>query len=297
MRESELLEHIRVRSAGLAGAGGVVVGPGDDCAAVQLGDGLTLATVDQLIDGRHFRLGETSLDMAARKAVARSVSDIAAMGGRPRFGLATGALPRGFERGDELFDRMHHWGNVLGCPLVGGDIAVTDGPMVLTVTVIGSAHGARGPVLRSGARAGNGVYVTGGLGGSLASGRHLSFAPRIAEGVWLCDVLGERLGAMIDLSDGLGRDGARVAAASGVCIELDPRVLPLNAGVTDWRAGVSDGEDYELLFTASGDVPGACPATGTRVTRIGTVVAGTGCIVVDGRQRVDASEMGWDHRP
>lgn len=296
MRESELLEHIRVRSAGLAGAGGVVVGPGDDCAVLLVGDGLMLATVDQLIDGRHFRLGETAIDMVARKAVARSVSDIAAMGGIPRFALATGALPRGFERGDALFERMHHWGNEFGCPLVGGDIAMTDGPMVLTVTVLGVARGARGPVLRAGARVGDGVFVTGALGGSFNSGRHLSFVPRVTEGQWLCDVLGERLGAMIDLSDGVGRDGGRVADASGVCIEIEAGWLPRHAGVVDWRAAVSDGEDYELLFTASGDVPGVCPATGVSVTRIGVVSAGSGCVVVDGSARVDVRDLGWDHR-
>lgn len=296
MRESELLEHIRIRSASLAGVGDVLVGPGDDCAVLRVGGEAMLATVDQVIDGRHFVLAQTPLDLIARKAVARSVSDIAAMGGSPRFGLATGALPRGFDHGDALFERLHHWAGAMGCPLVGGDIAATEGPMVLTVTVLGLVHSSRGPVRRSDARPGDSVYVTGALGGSLASGRHLSFTPRVAEGAWLCDALGECLGAMIDVSDGVGRDAGRIASASGVCVEIDARALPRHAEVRDWAAAASDGEDYELLFTARGEVPEACPATGVPITRIGHVVAGSGCVFLEGSQRIDGREMGWDHR-
>jgi thiamine-monophosphate kinase len=236
------------------------------------------------------------IDRVARKSVARSVSDIAAMGGRPAWALATGALRDGFDGGDELFDAMARWARHWGCPLIGGDIARVAGPTVLTVTVMGRAHAKRGPVLRSGAQPGDGVYVTGALGGSLASGRHATFEPRLAEASWLCETLGDRLHAMIDVSDGLGRDAGRLAEASKARLEIDAGALPLHAGVGSWREAVSDGEDYELCFAASGAVPDRCPAAGVSVTRIGRVVAGSGCVVVTGNgERIDASTMGWDH--
>ena len=297
MHESELLAHIEQRSRDLAGRGAIVVGPGDDAAVLNL-RGLTLVTVDHLVEGRHFEPRTTTIEQLARKAVARSVSDIAAMGGRPTAALATGCLPFGYEQGDELFDRMAYWARHWGCPLVGGDIAMSDGPLVLTVTVIGTAHGSRGPVLRSTARAGDVVYVTGALGGSLASGRHLSFEPRVEEAAWVCDALGAGLHAMIDLSDGLGRDAARVARASNVRIRLEAASIPLHSGVADWRTGAADGEDYELLFMADPAVSVAdrCSQSGTAITRIGTVSAGGGGVLVslaDGEVSVD--ELGWEH--
>lgn len=303
MRESELLRHIEKRSRDLAGRGAVVVGPGDDAAVLNLDAG-TLVTVDQLVAGRHFDPGAATIDQIARKAVARSVSDIAAMGGRPTCALATGCLPSGFAAGDELFDRMAQWGRHWGCPLVGGDIAMSDGPMVLTVTVIGRAHERRGAVLRSSARAGDAVYATGAFGGSLESGRHLSFEPRVAEGGWLCDALGDALHAMIDVSDGLGRDAGRVARAAGVRVVIEADALPLHPGVSSWREGASDGEDYELMFTVESGaaVPKSCPASGVSITRIGTVTdaagdsGGSGCFIrTPDNQLHAAEELGWDH--
>ncbi len=296
MRESELLEHIYARSAGIRASGGwaVVVGPGDDAAVLRSPKGDTLiVTVDQLVEGRHHQTG-TAIDLIARKAVARSVSDIAAMGGRPTWATATAVLPPGFTRADELFDRMAHWAGVWGCPLVGGDLATHHSPkhpLTLTVTIAGVPE--RGPVTRSGARVGDGVYVTGLLGGSLDSGRHLTFDPRVHEAAGLVGVLGDRLHAMIDLSDGLGRDAGRLAAASGVRVEIDAAALPMHPGVLDWNAAMGDGEDYELCFCAEGAVPDAIE--GVPITRVGTVVAGSGCVVEALGERHDVSALGWDH--
>lgn len=298
MHEDQLLRRIADRTRALAGRGGVEIGPGDDCAMLRVGaGGQLLATVDHLIEFRHFEPG-TPLDLVARKAVARSVSDVAAMAGTPRWALATGAIPADWpqQRAEELFDAMHRWAEGFGCPLVGGDIASlpTGAPLVLTVTVLGEPHPSRGPVRRGGARPGQGVYLTGAVGGSLHSGRHLTFQPRVPEARWLADELGARLAAMIDVSDGLGRDAGRLARAGGVAIELNERAVPRHpdAGPTF----LADGEDYELLFAAEGPVPDLCPATGTPITRIGTVAAGSGCVVVaaDGR-RLPADESGWDH--
>lgn len=298
MRESELLAHIADRSADLAARfPGVVVGPGDDCAVVRA-EGDLLLTVDQLVAGRHFEPG-TLVELIARKAVARSVSDIAAMGGTPRWGLATGLLPRGYEQADALFDAMARWGREFGAPLVGGDVATWDGGLVITCTVGGAVHPRRGAVLRSGARVGDELWVTGRIGGSLGSGRHLEFTPRVKEGQWLCDTLGTDLHAMIDVSDGVGIDAGRIAAASGVGVEIELENVPRHEGVEAALRAIGDGEDYELLFAvkAGARLPDVAP-TGTQLTRIGRVVAGPAgsCIAIDaGGKRIDVSRQGWEH--
>ena len=146
MRESELHDHIDRRSRGLSGAfSQVVVGPGDDAAIVRTGttDSGTLQaiTVDQLIASRHFDPAlldsPEGRDLVARKAIARSISDLAAVAASPRWSLATAALPASFKHADDLFDRMFAWANHWRCPLVGGDIAATTGPLTLTVTAAG----------------------------------------------------------------------------------------------------------------------------------------------------------------
>ncbi len=302
MREGEWLAHIYRRSAGLPER--VLVGPGDDCAVLAAAPGPMLLKVDQLVEGRHFRPG-TPIELIGRKAVARAVSDVAAMGGVPTAALAAATLPRGFEHALALFDAMSRWALRFGCPLVGGDIctlaADQPGPLTLGVSVVGVPHATRGPVLRSGARPGDVVYVTGVLGGSFERatglGRHLTFEPRLAEAAWLCDELGDRLHAMMDLSDGLGRDAGRLAEASGVGIHLEASELPAAAG-SAWSEAASDGEDYELLFTAdpSARVPERVPLVGTRVTRVGIVTPGLGCTIrTPGGDILDAREMGWEH--
>lgn len=297
MDELALLKRIADRSTDLISVfDRVIVGPGDDCAIVRSlrGDDLLLTT-DQLIEGEHF-VSETSLDLIARKAIARSISDLAAMAGSPLCSLVAAALPGDCDFADELFDAMSRWARHWHCPIVGGDIASTDGPLTLTVTIVGEPATERSPVLRSTARPGDRVFVTGHLGGSLASGRHLSFEPRLIEADWLTSTLGDRLGAMIDLSDGLGLDASRLAEASGLRIELDAIRLPLHAGVAGWKQGLGDGEDYELCLTASGNVPAQCPATGTPITRVGRVVKGAGCVILapDGTIH-DTARFGFAH--
>jgi len=299
MRESELLDHVARISSGMGVRfGQVVVGPGDDGAVVRTAGGDTLIlTVDQLVDRRHVEPG-TPVELIARKAVARSISDLAAMGAEPFVGLATGALPPSYEEGEALVDHLHRWGEHWGLPLVGGDIASTDGPMLLTVTAVGRLRTDDrgrpiGPFLRSTARPGDDVFVTGVLGGSLESGWHLHFEPRLAEAFEIASQLGEHLHAMIDLSDGLGRDADRVGRASGVRLEIDAARLPLRAGVEDWTRAAGDGEDYELLLTAGPDRVVDPPMT----TWIGRVVEGEpGCVIIEpggGRRR--GRDLGWDH--
>lgn len=329
MRESELLAHIYERSRGLVTPSAtILVGPGDDCAVVEAssggahgsGGGPLLLKVDQVVAGRHFDMG-APVDAIAHKAMARAVSDIAAMGGTPMVSLCGAVLPHDYAHADALFDAMHAWANSLGCPLVGGDISTLapkqPGPLVLGVTIVGRPHAARGPVLRSTAKVGDGVYVTGQLGNSLASGRHMTFEPRVREGQWLCDALGAGLTAMMDISDGLGRDAGRMGVASGVVLEIDAAAIPLHADCRGWEQAAGEGEDYELLFCvdegrAGAKLPAMCPpgagagggastGIGTRLTRIGQVRATTASekagsvIVAASGQRLRADEMGWEH--
>lgn len=344
MRESDLLHHISRRSADLSAEfPQVLVGPGDDCAVVHTPSGdHFLLTTDQLVEGRHFTAPsahgwrkdgeyplcctrEGYLDLIARKAVARSVSDIAAMGGTPFSALATACLPPGFpqDAADHLFDGMHKWASHWKCPLVGGDIASfakeMPGPMVLTTTVVGLPHAKRGPVLRSSAKADDDVYVTGVLGGSFASNHHMIFEPRLEEARALLDAGAKSgglvIGSMMDLSDGLGRDAARIGRASVRVLELDAARLPMREGVGDWRQAAGEGEDYELLFTAwtpSND-PRPFEVCGTRVTSIGRVLgrddgAGpeyenvrhvfrTGGAIIRTPEGTwtDAEGLGWEH--
>ncbi len=265
MSESDLLAHIFSISGGInASSGDVLVGPGDDCAAVQIGSGdILLLTVDQLVEGRHFSSG-TPIDLIARKAVARSMSDIAAMGGVPRWSLATGLLPDGYEHGQALSAALHRWSRHWQTPMIGGDIAFGPGPLSLSVTVIGSmaavtpSEPTPGPILRSGAKVGDLLWLSGPVGGSFASGHHLHFEPRLDVGRAAVRANassaagGGVVHAMIDLSDGLGRDAARVGKASGVVLEIDawqvPRKTDQAGNVLPWMQACCEGEDYELLL-------------------------------------------------
>ncbi|MEQ9096376.1 MAG: thiamine-phosphate kinase [Phycisphaerales bacterium] len=292
MKERELLSRIADRSADLARAfGHVLVGPGDDCAVVAGQPHPLLLTTDHLVQHRHFN-DDLRLELVARKAILRSVSDIAAMAGTPSWALATALLPVGYAHANELFDHMARFAREFGCPLVGGDIASlppeSNGPISLTVTVGG--HAAR-PILRSGARAGDHVYVTGALGGSLRNHRHALAQPRIE----IAQQLADRLHAMIDLSDGLGVDAGRVARASGVGIELDAHAIPIHPDAQGLSAAIGDGEDYELLFTSAHDLRGQ--VDGVTVTRIGRVVTGQpGAFVMmpDGSTQ-DVTNQGFEH--
>lgn len=311
MRERDLLEHIQ-RAA--AQDPHILVGPGDDCAVVRSPSGETLLlTVDHLVEGTHFtRLPkDPSLDvihLIARKAVARSLSDIAAMGGTPIAALATACFPAEFphDLARVLADALHQWGRHWSCPIVGGDVAEfardRAAPLVLTTTVLGQAP-PRGAILRSGARPGDALYITGSIGDAFKSGRHMTFEPRLREAAFLAGLPGDqRPTAMIDLSDGLGLDVTRLARASHVTLVIEPALVPLSAGEVEWRDAFADGEDYELAFTAPPDapIPAVCPQTGTRITRIGcaevTEPGESRCLALlsDGG-RLDLCEAGFLH--
>lgn len=314
MRESELLSHIANIAAHQARQYPfVALGPGDDCALVRSpsGDPLLL-TVDNVVEGRHFT-PETPVDLIARKAIARSISDIAAMGARPLCALAAAVLPTDYPHARELASAIHRWGEFFRCPVVGGDVSSADGPLVISVTVVGTSpetstdSGSWRPLTRSGARAGDELWLTGPLGASLASGRHLRFTPRINEG--LVAAHSPLVHAMIDLSDGLGRDAARMAEASGVRITLDASRLPRTSECRAWLGACRDGEDYELLIAAAPELrtnhAGVIPAAAglppvPLIGPIGLVSAiddrhPAECTIFTPDGPHDAASMGWEH--
>lgn len=222
-------------------------GIGDDCAVLPASRGAQLITVDPVIFGRHFD-ATVAPEAVGAKLLKRNLSDLAAMGGRPVAAVLALTLDRrvsqawleGFYRGLAAAARRHR---VL---IVGGDVAQADGVVAASLTLLGEAAGPR-VVTRTGAAAGDAIYVTGRLGGSLASGHHFRFTPRLAEGAWLARQPGVR--AMMDLSDGLAKD-LHALTPHGTVPALDAALLPRRPGV-DLRGALTDGEDYELVFALS----------------------------------------------
>ena len=182
---------------------------------------------------------------------------MAACGGEPRFALVTCVLRR-TQTGagiDGLYRGLDKAARVYGFDVIGGELAATDGPAVISVAMTGEVR-ARDFVRREGGRPGDVLFVTGVLGGSLVSGWHLRFRPRLEQARWL--VRNFRPRAMMDLSDGLAADLPRLASAGGTGFEIDPASVPRRRGVAV-RQALGDGEDFELLFAVR-----PCQAAGLR---------------------------------
>lgn len=293
MRELPFIEWIRQQN--WADPATVPVGPGDDCAVIHVGDQPLLVTTDQVLDGVHVRLSECGLAAAGRKALARNLSDIAAMAGEPLAAFANVSLPAGTceDNAKELYRGLDDLARAFACPLAGGDVAFWPNPLAVGVIVLGRP-GPAGPVLRSGARPGQAICVTGRLGGAWRSGRDLTFTPRIAAARVLA---GYGPSAMIDLSDGLGTDLRHLCEASGCGAELVAEAIPC-AEDADLQAALTDGEDYELLFCLDEDAAEkllADPAPGVPVSRIGRTVAGGRLEMVDSSGGRHPLEAGWEH--
>lgn len=226
-------------------------GPGDDCAVVDLGKGkpLQLLKTDAMVEGIHF-LPDAPPRKVGWKAIARVISDFAAMGGKPERFLVTIALPATWPlaRIEGIYRGMGDCLKAYDAVLAGGETSrVPEGSAaVISVAATGSVD-RKHLTLRSGGKPGDLIAVTGKLGGSLG-GRHLTFAPRVAEAAWLVEHL--RPTAMMDLSDGVAKDLPRLAAASGCGFQLNRDAIPRHRGC-DIKQALGDGEDFELLFTLS----------------------------------------------
>ena len=312
--ELALLRTIRAQAARRSSSG-LRLGIGDDCALLAARPGEELAvTTDLSIAGRHFRLDWHSAEVVGHRTLARGLSDLAAMGARPVAAFLSLGLPkeltvahRGKAWVDGFFQGLQQLAAEYKVPLAGGDLA--ESPVALADIVLVGAVSAGKAMLRSGAKAGDSLYVTGSLGGAacglerladLAASRifsskksgkdgargsfsgcpipkklevllaaHLYPQPRIAQGLWL-----RKRGlasAALDLSDGLSTDLAHLCEESGVGAEVEALRLPLGPGATLDQA-LHGGEDYELLFTAPATARVPRSIAGVAITRIGRMV-------------------------
>ena len=293
VREDQILRAITTASAD---QDGVLVGPGDDAAVLPPVSCPLVVSVDQCIEEIHFSSGTPIGDIGA-KAVRRAAGDLAAMAASPVGLVATALLPASMTHRDALvlYRSIEQEALRIHCPLVGGDTCIrqqeSDSGIHLTVTVFGSV--AR-PVLRSGAKTGDSIFVTGALGGSFASGRHLYPPVRIPEALQLQSLLGDDLHAMIDISDGLGKDAMAIATSSNVRFVLESNLIPCHPGSV-WENAIQDGEDHELLFTVAEEAD--CSKLPIEVIDIGRVADGAPAVMVvdpEGRH-IDVSERGWNH--
>ena len=329
--ELALLSQIRSRAARSA-AGGLRLGIGDDCALVAPRRGEELAvTTDLSIAGRHFRLDWHPPESVGHRALARGMSDLAAMGARPVAAFLSLGLPRELTVAagrrpawvTRFYDGLLALAAEYKVPLAGGDLA--ESPIaVADIVLVGAVPRGRA-LLRSGARAGDLLYVTGALGGAAAGlaglgelaaaqkpvlshplristrekamlAPHLWPQPRVSQGLWL-----QRRGmatAALDLSDGFSTDLAHLCEESGVAAEVDAGRMPIRAGATLQQA-LHGGEDYELLFAAKASARVPRSIGGVGITRIGRIVksraglASMTLVTEQGQKPLEA--RGWEH--
>ncbi|HEU4362122.1 MAG TPA: thiamine-phosphate kinase [Mycobacterium sp.] len=276
-----------------------LLGPGDDAAVVQTGDGRAVVTTDMLVAGRHFRLDWSTPYDVGRKAIAQNAADIEAMGARTTaFVVGFGApADTGAGAASALADGMWDEARRLGAGIVGGDL-VECGQWVVSVTALGTLDG-RAPVLRSGARVGAVLATTGQLGRSAAGyalwhndihqfdelrRRHLTPEPPYGQGAVAAEAGAQ---AMIDVSDGLVADVRHIADASGVRVDLSTDALAPDydalraaadtVGADPWSWVLGGGEDHALVAVFPDPVP-----AGWRV--IGRVLDGPPSVLVDGAE-------------
>ncbi len=294
MNEFELIAKL---TRALPANESVVTGAGDDCAVLDLGvaDKLILFKTDAVVEGFHFTR-ETPPEKIGRKALARCLSDIAAMAGTPTAALVTIALPEKFDAEfvAKIYDGMNALAREHGVAIVGGETTTNPGRILISISLLGTVPRGK-QILRAGAKAGDAIFVTGELGGSLAE-KHLDFEPRLAEARWLAEHFAVH--AMIDLSDGLAGDLRHILKASGVGAEILKSAVPVSRAAKlrakqsstakpAFAAALTDGEDFELLFTvASKDAVKLLDAwkkkfPKVKLSCIGKIVAGDGILIRD----------------
>ncbi|HTS18956.1 MAG TPA: thiamine-phosphate kinase [Verrucomicrobiae bacterium] len=282
----------------------VAVGIGDDCAVLRSRDPrhYYLYTCDPVVESVHYRRSDPPRQVGW-KVMARNLSDIAAMGGMPRWAVVSIGIRGGTDVRwvKQLYAGLRAAATEFGCQIVGGDTTHVPHEQFVVVALIGEVEKSR-LALRGGARRGDSIMVTGTLGGS-RRGKHLSFTPRVREARWL--VTNFPLHAMIDLSDGLSSDLHRLVEASprGTAVEIHAADIPLaRAARGRLAAALNDGEDFELLFTID---PGHVTTLRqkwarrfrTELTEIGRVVKSKHAVALVGRDgsRKPLLAAGYDH--
>jgi thiamine-monophosphate kinase len=325
MGERAILSRLRARAASGHGNAGLRVGIGDDAAvlAVRRGEEIVVTT-DFSLEDVHFRSGWHAPEAVGHKCLARGLSDIAAMGARPVAAFVSLAVPRELTQGrhswtSRFYDGLLALAERWDVPLAGGDLAQSPGgahaKAAADIVVVGAMERGRA-LLRSGARTGDAIYVTGTLGGAAAELRTLMQAPRRFRSVTVATaehphffpeprihigraLVRRRLAtAAIDISDGLSVDLQHLCEESGLRAEVDAALLPLGHGAT-LKDALHGGDDYELLFTADAEARVPRSMGGVPVHRIGRMLrrqAGRPqmTMVADGR-RSELRAEGWQH--
>ena len=305
----------------------VVVGIGDDCAVLSRGSILEVLTTDCLVEGTHYRPGWLGMEDVGWKSLAVNVSDVAAMGAVPRHALVTLFIPGGMTSGDidRLYDGIESCAAETGVAIVGGDIVRTIGPFAVSVTLSGTCERDE-LVLRSGAREGDIVVVSGMLGDARVGMEHLKAGreprspasqyaisrfkrpmPRHREARAIVKKLQPT--SMIDISDGLVSDLWHILEMSKMGAVLYAGAVPVGEGVSDWFGGnreealslaIGAGEDYELLFTVDekreGELGEVESATGLKLTPIGrTAPKKAGLKLIGDDFETELGRRGFDH--
>ena len=289
----------------------VVVGAGDDCAVLDLGvpEKLILFKTDAVVEGIHFTR-EMPPEKIGRKALARCLSDIAAMAGTPTAALVTIALPKEFdvEFVAKIYDGLNALAETCGVAVVGGETTSNPDRILISIALLGTVPRDR-QILRSGAKTGDAIFVTGELGGSLAE-KHLEFEPRLAEARWLAEHF--PIHALMDLSDGLAGDLRHILNASRVGAEILKSAVPVAraaklrakenpAAKPAFAAALTDGEDFELLFTvASKDAVKLLDAWKKKFSKlklscIGKIVTDDGILIRDRHGSHKLNAHGYVH--
>jgi len=324
--EPALIEALRKRFA--PAPPGVILGIGDDCAAITPnGSEYLLWTVDTLLEGVHFDLSYTSLSQLGWKALAVNLSDIAAMGGEPRYALLSLGWPPGRERSAalELADGLAQAARHYGVAVIGGDTVASPGGVAVTLTLLGAVPGAQ-MLRRSGAREGDRIYVTGVLGESAAGleilkgglevepatkaalcRAHLAPQPQLQAGRLLAR---EGLAtSCIDLSDGVATDLFHVCRAGGVGARIPKASVPVSPkvkavapllGRDPLDLALKGGEDYHLLFTSPPELAGRLSQAFSLAglpppLPLGEIVAAAGVLLCTQEGEMDISGAGFDH--
>lgn len=264
-----------------------------------------VVVTDMLLDQVHFDLTRTSARLAGRKAVAVNLSDLAAMACWPTAAFVSIAIPKNLHAPEkfltEFYDGMAELSDEFNFTIAGGDTNNWNGPFAVNVCLTGvPMHGQ--PVLRSGAKPGDALFVTGPLGGSLSSGRHLAFTPQLATAMWLARNV--NIHAMMDVSDGLSIDLHRMTEASGTGAVLHEDCVPIHNDVPlslshadRLKAAISDGEDFELLIAVASDNAQKLITSEIEFHQVGVVTEDSPTILLEtsSGDRTILPESGWQH--
>lgn len=272
---------------------GLIYGIGDDSAVLPWdARSYLLFTSDSILEDIHFESSKASAQDIGWKAIAVNVSDIASMGGIPLYAVVNLGLPRyNLKLIDGIYAGIKSISQRYRIRIVGGD-TVRSEKLFLAVAMLGKVE-KKYLVLREGAKAGNLIYLTGKIGGAVSCGKHLKFEPRLKEARWITQKLSPS--SMIDISDGLLLDLFRICKASRKGALLYRQKIPLAPGL-DFDSAVSEGEDFELLFTLPREIKvKRVPGTRTRISCIGKMIREKGIFYLEDEEIKKTKIRGYDH--